>query len=423
VTSPPTRSEWGDVRSHLPQLTWVYAIAVVAFGLSGFQLAVGEVIDGAIQSGVGALLWQFVPVTFALLGAFIVTRRPDNLIGWLLLAPGLAVDLTGVTGLTEAPTEPGVGVLVALWFSNVSWVMVIFPIMLLLALFPTGRPVSPRWRWHTWTVVGMGLSFFVLVALTRELGPIEAPVSGERWTVTNPIGVIPDSALYSTGFRVLWSTGLVVITLGAIAAMVVRFRRAARGERQQLKWLLYAVAVFGGTYTAAAIAEGWPQASWLGLLFSVSVLFVPVSVTIAILRHRVFDIDIIIRRTVTYAVVTASLAAVYVGSVVAFQSVAQALTGADSSLGVAASTLVIVALFNPLRQRIRLMLGRRFFRETYELERTLVRFASQARTETDVDRLLYELVNVVHASLHPGSISLLLVTDDGYRTSVTNEHA
>jgi hypothetical protein len=153
------------------------------------------------------------------------------------------------------------------------------------------------------------------------------------------------------------------------------------------------------------------------------VLFVPVSVTIAILRHRVFDIDIIIRRTVTYAVVTASLAAVYVGSVVAFQSVAQALTGADSSLGVAASTLVIVALFNPLRQRIRLMLGRRFFRETYELERTLVRFASQARTETDVDRLLYELVNVVHASLHPGSISLLLVTDDGYRTSVTNEHA
>jgi hypothetical protein len=423
VASPPTRSERVDVRRHVPQLSWVYAVGVAAIGLPGFRAAVGEVLDGAILSGIGAFLWQLVPVTFVFLGAFIVTRRPDNLTGWLLLAPGLAVDLTGVTGLAEAPIDPGVDVLVALWFSNVSWVLVIFPIMLLLALFPTGRPVSPRWRWHTWTVIGMGLSFFVLVALVRELGPVEAPVAGERWTVTNPIGLIPDSALHSTGFRVLWSTGLVIITLGAIAAMVVRYQRAARAERQQLKWLLYAMGVFGGTYIAAAMAEGWPQASWLGLLFSVSVLFVPVSVTIAILRHRVFDIDIIIRRTVSYAVVTASLAAVYVGSVVAFQSAAQALTGAESSLGVAASTLLIAALFNPLRQRIRSLLGRRFFRETYELERTLVGFASHARTETDADRLLNELMTVVDASLHPGAISLLLLTDDDQLPHVGDERA
>jgi hypothetical protein len=410
------------LRASLPGLAWSFAVVRAAFAAWELRLIVMQPGAGWNLDTVGALQWVLVPVVFTVLGAFVVSRRPDNLIGWLLLTPGVAITLPGgVAELTQAPADPGVLVLLELWYVNVSWVLLIFPVMLMVALFPTGRPVNPRWRWHTWLVLGMGASFLLLVAVFDELGVPDGEVG---WTVANPIGLVPSPETQgSDWFTPIWAAGLLAITLGAVGSMVVRFRRAAWVERQQLKWLLYAVAVFGTTYSAAAIVGGWAQGTVLGLLFGLSVMFVPVSMTIAILRHRVFDIDVIIRRTVIYTVVTVLLAGVFVGSVVLFQGLTQRVTGTDSSVGVAASTLLIAALFNPLRVRIQSFVGRRFSRGSYQLERTLSDFAGRARTETSVDRLWSELLGVVDDALHPGSIALLLVRDGRLATTASTAAA
>ena len=167
-------------------------------------------------------------MTFAILGAVVVTRCPGNVIGWLLLAPGLAVSLP-VAELGAAPAETGFLLLAQLWYLNVSWVLVIFPILLMLALFPTGRPLNPRWRWHTWVVVGMGGFFLLLVAALERLGP---PDGAGDWTVANPIGFLGDPDAGSVWFGPIWTAGLLAITLGAVASMLVRFRRAGWLERQ-----------------------------------------------------------------------------------------------------------------------------------------------------------------------------------------------
>jgi hypothetical protein len=399
-------------------LAWAFVVLRAGLTVWDLRLIAAQPDAGMNLYTAGAVQWALVPVTFAILGAFVVTRRPGNVIGWLLLAPGMAVSLP-VAELGAAPAETGFLLLAQLWYVNVSWVLVIFPILLMLALFPTGRPLSPRWRWHTWVVVGMGGFFLLLVAVLERLGP---PDGAGDWTVANPIGFLGDLDA-GPWFGPIWTAGLLVITLGAAASMLVRFRRAGWLERQQLKWLLYAVTVFGVVYSAAAIAEGWGQASWLALLFGLSVLFVPVCMTIAILRHRVFDIDVIIRRTATYTVITTLSTAVFLGSVVLFQGLARQVTGVDSSLGVAASTLLVAALFNPLRRRTQAVLGRRFFRNSYELELTLAGFAARARSETDIDRVFSDLLGVVDDALHPRAVSVLLLGTAATRPTVHERRA
>ena len=245
------------------------------------------------------------------------------------------------------------------------------------------------------------------------MGPLNA-----NWRLPNPIGFIPDR-VWLGPILIVWGIGLITLVFASLASLFLRYRRASVGERQQIKWLLYAAAVFAVSYALnyfLSTAGQWGSASgWLDLLFVVSILTFPMAIAIAILRYRLYDIDVIIRKTLVYTVLTALLALVYFGGVVLLQRLVGALTGVEQSpLAVVVSTLVIVVLFTPLRRRIQDFIDRRFFRKKYDAQQVLARFALTARDETDLERLTAELARVVQETLQPERVSVWLKRDTRY---------
>lgn len=381
-------------------VAWTCFVSVV--GASVWGVAGSASVDGTARLA-DNLMWSAILVAFAFVGAFIVQQRPDHRIGWLLLVPGLAAAGLVAQGVLAAPPdEVTVGVLLALWADNFSWLPAFFSIFLMLALFPSGRPINDRWRWHTWLTVGMGVVLLGWGFFAREVGSVDAD-----WTVDNPVGFLP--AIDDTAwFMPLWSAGLLTISVGALVAMIVRYRRADRVERQQLKWLLYAVTLFTLVYVSLVFLHDRMTTLLVDLMLGVVLLFIPLAVMIAIVRYRLFDIDVIIRRTLVYAVVSGLLAAIYVGSVVTFQTLLGDLAGVDSSLGVAGSTLLVVVLFAPVRRWTQTLVARRFFRSAYNAQTAAATFGTRARQLTDVTRLTDELVGVVDDTLRPRSVGVWL---------------
>jgi hypothetical protein len=199
-----------------------------------------------------------------------------------------------------------------------------------------------------------------------------------------------------------------VLVVAPIAALFLRFWRSTGEERQQIKWVIYAVAVLTVAITVVSI---WPalDGSLIGtVLFLAGFLAIPTAVGIAILRYRLYDIDLIINRTLVYGSLTAMLVALYFGGIVALQRFFVALTGQQSTLAVVASTLLIAALFNPLRRRIQSFIDRRFYRRKYDAEKTLEAFSAKLREETDLDALNDDLVGVVRETMQPAHVSLWL---------------
>jgi len=208
--------------------------------------------------------------------------------------------------------------------------------------------------------------------------------------------------------------------LASVISLALRFRSAASIERQQIKWLLYAGAltlIMNATIAPAAPFELSDNdlpgvvSALLSLLAYLAVISIPVAVGIAILRHRLYDIDVVINRTLVYGALTLTLAAVYVGSVVSLQYVLRTLTGQESTLAVVASTLAIAAMFNPLRRRVQGLVDRRFYRKKYDAAKTLEAFSARLRDETDLDALNGELVGVVRETMQPAHLSLWLRPD------------
>ncbi len=376
----------------MPTLAWVYVVAVAVLTITTLRGAPAD-----------EVVWKTLVVAYTVVGAFIVHRQPGHAIGWLLLVPGLAVISDfGTRSLAQPADEFTVRLLVDIWVDNYAWLLVIFPIILLLALFPTGRPLSPRWRWHTRIVIGMTLLLVVWGSLMREIGPLEG-----HWTIDNPIGVLPNPADLAW-FMPLWALGLIAITIGSLVSMVLRFRRGDRVERTQVKWLLYAASFFAAVYVPFAIFHEVMPGLLFELLLAGSLLFVPVAMAIAILRYQVFDIDVVIRRTVVYVVVAGVLVATYTASVVLLQSMVGEALGLDSSLGVAGSTLIVVALFHPVRRQVHRVVSRRFFRLPYDTNAIVTGFGATVRDQTDPDRVQAELAETVTSTLHPSTIGLWL---------------
>jgi peptidoglycan/LPS O-acetylase OafA/YrhL len=200
-----------------------------------------------------------------------------------------------------------------------------------------------------------------------------------------------------------------------LAALVVRYRRAGRVERQQMKWLLVATALFAAAYIPVFLFTDFdfgPDAVFWSYLWMVAMLLIPVAIGIAILRYRLYDIDVIIRKALLYAVLTALLALVYFGSIALIQGIVTAVSGQSSSVVIVLSTLAIAALFAPLRRRIQDVIDRRFFRKKYDAQRVLAQFAVTARDETDLDTLTAELARVVQETLQPEHVSVWLREDN-----------
>jgi hypothetical protein len=286
----------------------------------------------------------------------------------------------------------------AAWFSSWLWFLLIFvPMSLLLLLFLDGRLPSPRWRPVAWGVV-LGAAGGV-VGNALKAGPlVDFP------QIANPYGV--DSPVV----RMVGVAGSIVAA-GSMAAsavsLIVRLRRARSAERQQIKWLAYGGAVMVGGVCAGGLVIPWNVPVSI-VIMSVSLLGLPVFTGIAIVRHHLYEIDILINRTLVYATLTATLTLVYIGGVAGLQRLLSPVMGEGNGLAVVASTLLIAALFNPLRRRIQAFIDKRFYRRKYDARKTLEDFSAKRRDETDLKALNDELVGVVWETMQPAHVSLWL---------------
>jgi hypothetical protein len=260
-----------------------------------------------------------------------------------------------------------------------------------------------RWRWLGWltlafVLVGVILSAFSSDAYLGSLGPIR-----------NPLGIEGFTNVY----KAVLYTVCPVLFIAAVLSLFMRVRRAVGVERQQLKWLAYAAATFaiaiilGAIVPAATNTPLWYE--WVGMaLFVAGGAAIPVAVGIAILRYRLYEIDLIINRTLVYGALTATLALLYFGSVTALQYLLSLLTGQGNTLAIVASTLAIAALFSALRRRIQSFIDQRFYRRKYDAAKILGAFGSRLRDETDLERISEDLVGVVRQTMHPSHFSLWL---------------
>ena len=325
------------------------------------------------------------------------------------------IDYYGDYGLANPGSLPFPVTVAALsqWF----WVPTVGLIgIYLLLLFPDGRLTSRRWRPLAW------LSGLMIVLLSTAEGLYPGPLP-ERGGVRNPFGL--EEYPWIVGAEMVILPLLPLCILASAVSLVLRFRRSGGEVREQIKWIAFAAAFMGllylvsmgaGMLNAFISASETPGAGgglplWFDILWNVAVLSfagVPVAVGFAVLRYRLYDIEVIINRALVYGALTASLALAYLWSVVFLQNVFRALTGEGSQLAIVASTLVIAALFNPLRRRIQNLIDRRFYRKKYDARRTLEAFSARLRDEIDLEDLTGELVGAARGTVQPAHVSLWL---------------
>lgn len=384
------------------RLTWLACGAILVLIAGAVGLAVLN------PSGIEGTAFLIAEASAALVGGLIASRRPRNPVGWFVLGHALCFSL-GEFGrqyaiygvLTEPGSLPAARAMI--WPTYWIWYPGLFLMFVLLPLyFPDGRLVSRRWRW----VVGSATLFFSLATVFGMFRPGDDEASG----IPNPLGI----EAFAEGGRVLPLLAalvpivLLVFSAAAAASLVVRFRRSSGEGRQQIKWAVFA-AVFLFLNTALArLFFDYISPLAEELLFLAALESMWLAIAVAILRHRLYDIDVLINRTLVYAALTVALALVYLGSVVGLQYVFRGLTGEGSTLAVVASTLLIAALFNPLRRRVQGFIDRRFYRKKYDAGRVLADFSATLRDGTDLGRLDEDLISTIRQTVQPEHASLWL---------------
>ncbi len=346
-------------------------------------------------------------------GALVASRRPKNTVGWLLCVVGLAITSSIFTEeyasyAQQMKPDSLPGAEVAAYLSNIN--PGVFLAIFVPLLFPDGRLPTHHWRPVVW-LLGAGIGVNVVGAPFEPGG-------------ADPLGGALPRSVYDALF-ILESGFFIVGIGGAVASVAFRLWHAEREERQQIKWLLYAVSVMVvGVMGAAILPSPSSDVFWVVTLLGFAAM--PVAVGVAILRYRLYEIDLLINRTLVYGSLTATLVTLYVGGIVLLQRAFVVLTGEISTLAVVASTLLIAALFNPLRRRIQGFIDRRFYRRKYDARKTLEAFSAKLRDETDLEALNAELVGVVRETMQPAHVSLWLRPDrasEGEQLRVSRGHA
>jgi hypothetical protein len=393
-------------------LAWSLAGVSVAMFLASVVLYVLAHSSQEAPSTGGALsaLLIYVPfLAFPIVGALIASRHPKNPVGWICLAVGLFWMLIAVGDQYETEGTVVIDALTqAIWVPPVGLLGIY-----LILLFPDGKLPSRRWRPLAW------LSGVVMVLASLGITFAPGPLEGHPG-VRNPFGLEGAPWVSTAGISILLLLPLCM--LASALSLVLRYRRSGGEEREQIKWIAFAASVVGLLYLITMVSSlffplGWGAAGtplWLGLLQHaalVSFTAVPIAVGFAVLKYRLYDIDVVINRTLVYGSLTATLALVYFGGVVGLQYVFRAVTGEESTLAIVASTLAIAAMFDPLRRRIRSFVDKRFYRSKYDARKTLEAFSAKLRDETDLEVLNSDLVGVVSETMQPAHVSLWLRPD------------
>jgi hypothetical protein len=403
------------------RLAWSLAALSVAMFLASFPLFVlarSAQVPSSWDAnlGVGSQVGGALFLVFPIVGALIAARHPRNPIGWILLADGFLwmltffMDYYGIYGVAEPGSVPFPVVVAGI--NNFLWVPAVGLLgTYALMLFPDGRLPSRRWRPLAWL---SGITIALISAgVAISPGPLQN-LGGIR----NPFALVLPPWAEAAFFVVLPLLPLCMVA--SAASLVWRYRRAFGVERQQIKWIAFAASIVGLLYLIAMVssfvfpsgawfAEGSPL--WMDLLAYAALLSftgVPIAVGIAVLRYRLYDIDLLINRALVYGTLTAMLVLLYVSGVVLLQYAFRALTGQGSQLIVVASTLTIAALFNPLRGRIQAFVDRRFYRRKYDAAKTLEVFSAKLRDETDLEALNVDLAGVVAETMQPAHVSVWL---------------
>jgi hypothetical protein len=344
---------------------------------------------------------------FAVVGSLLMIKRPTNPIGWIMSAVALLVGASHAGDSYAAYImvtrgRPDALAVVCAWVGGWYWFFTLALALVYLPLFfPDGRLPSRRWL-PLAVVSGVAtLATVVLAALADSLPVNEAP----GYRIDNPLGIeglgfVENLPVVSDLLTGVLSIGVV----GAAASVVIRFRRSRGVERQQMKWFVYTAALL----IVGAISGPLVPDVVDNVVFGAVFIALPTSIGIAVLKYRLYDIDLIVNRALVYGPLTATLAAIYFGGIVVLQRVFVALTGQESTLAVVASTLAIAALFNPLRRRVQALVDRHFYRRKYDAAKTLASFNSRLREKTDLDSLRVEVLEVVKETMQPEHASLWL---------------
>ena len=380
------------------------SLALVALALLLVSLGWSTPLPGGWIPWHGQAIYALGIVGAPILGGFVASRRPENLYGWLWLGFSLSFTLLlfaqvyAAYGLVAQPGSLPAPRTVGTVASGAGWTAGTTLIPLLLMLFPTGRLPSHRWRPLAWAVVAAG-------ATALLAGPF-MPSEDNFVPVANPLGVGGAAGVALTAL----TYGAVLVVLIAIVpsalSLVSRYRGADGAERQQLKWFAFAAVLLAAEFSVQFFYE--PPGAWDVLVEVLAYTVLYAAVGIAILRYRLYDIDRIINRTLVYGILTAVLASAYLGGVVSLQAALRGLTGQGSTLAVISSTLVIAALFSPLRRRVQGFVDRRFYRRKYDARKTLETFSATLRDETDLEMLGAHLVAAVAEAVQPAHASLWL---------------
>src|SRR5215211_5677712 len=363
-------------------------------------------------------------LAFPIVGVLVASRRPRNPIGWICLADGLlwmllsATDSYSIYGVAKPGSVPfpvAIGTLGNQWL----WVPTVGLLgIYLLLLFPDGRLPSKRWRLLAW--------FSGVMLVLENQGGVPNPfgLEGLPWLADAALVLLPP---------------LPLCILASALSLVLRYRRSGGEEREQIKWIAYAASVAGLLYLIAIVSPFvfapeivsggnslGPPPLWLELLFSVAVVGfagVPVAIGFAVLRYRLYDIDVVINRTLVYGSLTAMLTLIYFGGVATMQAIFRAITDQEEQpqLAVVVSTLLIAALFTPLRRHIQSFIDRRFYRKKYDAAKTLEAFSTRLRDETNLNALSDDLVGVVSETMQPAHVSLWLRSEISPRGSEGQE--
>jgi len=380
-------------------IAWTLAVLYVLLTASGqmLQVLAGQPWDPVLGYSGLAILSAAMTV-WSIIGALIVSRHPDNRIGWILCAiplVGAIDDLTfgyAAYDLAFHPASlPGVDITVV-WTAISGLPFVIVLLMFLFLLFPDGRLLSPRWRGVAW--LGIGAVAVAIPLLALRPGPLEFYPF-----FTNPIGVGGSIWIIFDPLRDFAIALAILSLLAAAVSLILRMRLAKGDERQQIKWLAFTAVFFPLGIPFFFIAPG---IAWA--LQSITIVGLPIATAIAIFKYRLYDIDRIINRTLVYGALTGALALVYFGSVVLLQGVFPA----ESPIAIVLSTLAIAALFSPLRRRIQNTIDKRFYRRKYDAQQTLAAFSAQMRDEVELEQLSEALLAVVDETMQPNHISLWL---------------